>query len=1144
MYKRTADSLVYSPSDLTRFMESAWVTWMDRFHCEFPGAAVPDKPSETDEMLQKKGIAHEESFLRQLVEDGVDVCDVSKCDDRFDATVRAMRQGTSVIYQAALRDEQFTGYADFLILADGESQLGSYHYEPWDTKLALSPKPYFIVQLACYADLLRGYQGRLPERMSLILGDGEKETYRTEDFIYFYRELRRAFLDQQHQFDPNNPPDFTGREKFGRWTSHAETLIKTSDHLCQVANIRALQIRKLKESGITTLSQLATTTVPSVAKLQSDTYSILRQQARLQVESADKEKPSWEIVLPQTEGSGLHLLPSESPADVFFDMEGYPLIEGGLEYLFGATIVENCQPHFVDWWAHTPEEEKRAFESFIDWLYARWQHDQTMHVYHYAAYEKNAMRKLSSKYATRQDEVDALLRNEVFVDLFTIIRQSIKVGTPNYSLKSIEKLYREKRDSDVATAMDSIVFYQRWLDHNDGPEWQSSPLLRQIREYNKDDCDSTLQLYQWLRRIQTEAKISWRPREHKESPQTEAAKFRSKAAALVLEMLKDIPTDRPMPKDLVVQELLAHLLEFHWREAKPVFWAKYDRHEMTEQELFEDPSCLAGLVRTGVRTSIDRSYGYEYWFDSDQDTKIAVGDSCFYSHDLKQTITVAHIDPDNGTVVLKRGFDGTPPPDRLSLIKDEYVSADEIAKSVFEIASKFMRTGVLPPAIDDFLRLNPPKVRRFTSRELIDPSAKSIADETAKLLETLDGSTLCIQGPPGSGKTYTAAKAIVHLLKLGKTVGVTSTSHKAIAHLMDKVAAEAQSCRLELKAVKVQNESEDFHVTAKSIQAQTTKAFFQSPQSWQLIGGTAWTFSKKDAIDLLDYLFVDEAGQVSMANLVGMSRSTHNIVLIGDQMQLAQPLQGVHPGDSGKSSLEYLLGPYKVIPSDFGIFLGTSHRMHPEVCKFISGAVYEDRLQSHPDCANRVLKIPPSAAEFITKSAGVLFVPVSHDGNTQDSDEEADMIAQLVSQLDQCVLKDGDSERPFDIERDLLIVAPYNMQVRKLKQRIPGAKVGSVDKFQGQEAAVVIVSMCSSKGDASARGLEFIFSKNRLNVALSRAQTLAVVVGSPDLARTHCKRVRQMELVNLFCRIVEQSVSHHDDASDDVADSELAQMSI
>jgi uncharacterized protein len=427
----------------------------------------------------------------------------------------------------------------------------------------------------------------------------------------------------------------------------------------------------------------------------------------------------------------------------------------------------------------------------------------------------------------------------------------------------------------------------------------------------------------------------------------------------------------------------------------------------------------------------------------------------------------------------------------------------------------------LPPALQDFLSRSKPRVRGWVDGPLIPPD-KDFTAGAMDVISRLENSTLCIQGPPGSGKTYTAAQAIAELLRKGKRVGITSNSHKAIAHLMDKVADVAQAHGDTLRAVKVQSKSTEVQVQNTTISHLESKQLFDGGSgAFSLIGGTAWLFSDERAVGLVDYLFVDEAGQVSIANLVGMAPSTSNIVLMGDQMQLSQPIQGTHPGESGQSVLEYLLQDKQVIPDDFGIFLGTSWRMHPDVCSFISGAVYEGRLSPEPTNETRVIKLPKTQGAVALKPAGILYVPVQHEGNAQESEEEVAVIVETVEELLECYVVDQDgSIRPLTLE-DILIVAPYNMQVRRLKTALPvGAKVGSVDKFQGQDAAVVIMSMCSSSGDASPRGLEFIFSKNRLNVAISRAQCLAIVVGSPQLAQTHCNRVEQMELVNLFCRVI------------------------
>ena len=212
------------------------------------------------------------------------------------------------------------------------------------------------------------------------------------------------------------------------------------------------------------------------------------------------------------------------------------------------------------------------------------------------------------------------------------------------------------------------MFYQKWLDQKDGDDWQSSKILGEIRSYNKEDCDSTWQLADWLRRVQKEYGIQWLQKELKAAPQSAAADFRNRAAELAARMLDGIPVDPASKTELLrLRELLAYLLEFHWREAKPVFWAKYDRHEMTEQELFDDPGCLAALQRDQhPPRPVARSFYYDYSFDANQDTKIDVEDSCFFAHDLREKITVAEIDPDNGHVALKRIKTG-PPPRRINL---------------------------------------------------------------------------------------------------------------------------------------------------------------------------------------------------------------------------------------------------------------------------------------------------------------------------------------------------------------------------------------------------------------------------------------------------------------------------------------------
>jgi uncharacterized protein len=1099
---------------------------MDRVALEIPGRFTPDPDNDTDKLLQERGIEHERAFLKKLQESGRDVCDLSGVKEKFSVTLEAMRAGREIIYQGALQDAEFVGYSDFLVKVAGPSGFGSHHYEPWDTKLALRAKPHYLVQLACYADLLRKAQGKLPKSVHLVLGNNEKIPLRTEDYLYHYLQVRRMFVEQQTKFNTDEPPDFSGLEDFGRWTTEAERRMEALDHLCRTANIRRVQIRKLYSCGVNTMTDLAAFESGLVPGMKASTLATLRHQAQLQLQSNGLPTPKFDVI-PSVDGKGLMNLPPFSSMDVYFDMEGYPLAEGGLEYLFGTTTIVNGEMTFTDWWAHNPDEERKAFEHFVDWAYGRWSADPLMHIYHYASYEKTALRRLMGKYGTREMELDALLRNEVLVDLLPLVRQSIRVGLPNYSLKSIERLYREKRHGDVSTAIDSVVFYKKWLDRRDGNDWQTSSILAEIRSYNREDCDSTYQLTEWLRKLQKEQGIPFGNNGVKAAPQSSAAQSRNNAAALAQRMMEGIPTDDSERTEIQrVRALLAQLLEFHWREAKPVFWAKYDRHKFTEEELFEDSCCLAGLKRSGSRPRISpsqRSILYDYDFDADQNTKINSRDNCFNSDDLEETVTVESIDSTVGRIIIKRSRDKPAPSECLNLILDEFVDSSAIAESIYRIAENFFNGRELPQALQDFLLRRPPRILGWNTGALI-ASNQELAEGTIDVISRMDNTALCIQGPPGSGKTYTAAKAIAYLLKSGKRVGVTSNSHKAIAKLLDEVAKTFEDQRA-IRIVKIQSDESDFEVTNKRVYKVEPKMFFERGLSmFSLIGGTAWLFSDVRAHGLCDYLFVDEAGQVSLANLVAMSPSSKNIVLIGDQMQLAQPLKGTHPGESGNSLLTYLLRSQDVIAEDFGIFLGTSRRMHPDVCAFISGAVYQDRLHSHPDTSERVLRLSNDQHQYVKKSAGLIYVPVEHDGNTQDSEEEADVIVAIIRELQQCSLANQALVRRVE-SKDIMLVAPYNMQVRRLRAMLPGFQVGSVDRFQGQEAPIVIVSMSASAGDGLSRGIEFLFSKNRLNVAISRAQTLAIVVGSPLLAGTRCNSIEQMELVNLYCRILETHLS-------------------
>lgn len=1128
--RKCGPGLLFSPSDLISFMISEYVSWMDRLYLEHPDRLQPDEESEEDRLVQLKGQEHETEFLHFLRESGRDVLDLTGENDRSRATTAAMAAGREIIYQGELRRDQFAGFPDFLVRVDGESSLGPWHYEVWDTKLARNPKPYFLVQLCCYAEMLEAYQSRRPQQVQVVLGNKEWRRFRTDDYYFFYRALKASFLDLHKDFNPENAPSIPRLDYCGRWTAHASKVLAERDDLSLVANIRSSQIRHLKKLGVETVAQLAQSEGLHVPRINAATLDRLQRQARLQIASRVADRPRFELLAQDASqtSTGLSALPAASPSDIYFDMEGFPLLRDGLEYLFGAVQVENGRPVFKDWWALDPSEERAAFEGFVRWAHRLWKKEPNLHIYHYAAYEVTALRRLMGRYGTCEDEVDDLLRNEVFVDLYAVVRQSILIGEPAYSLKNVEKLYQEKRHGDVATAGESMVFFQRWLVERDGGNWATSATLKKIRDYNEEDCVSTWKLATWLRKLQATAGIRPHDSQHRATAEAEEepAPISSKAL-LAQQILSEIPKDRESaPEKWRVHELLGWLLEFHRREAKPVWWRMFDRHDMTEQELIDDPDCLGGLQRTArAPVTIKRSIGYEYSFDRHQETKFRDGDKCIFAHDLDRKATLDTIDFDRGLLILKLGPKSEAPPERLSIIPDEFVSADVIAESIERTVSSWRSTGTLPAALEDFLYRRRPRLKGNLKGPII-PAGTDLLKGAVAAVQRLDGSTLCIQGPPGSGKTYTAAHMIAALLSGGSRVGITSNSHRAISLLMKETASVAAKRGVSFSGVKIGGEKEEGEDIHPSITwAKRAEDVFASAPPRALVGGTAWAFSHSLAAGQLDYLFVDEAGQVSVANLAGMAPSAANIVLVGDQMQLSQPIQGSHPGESGLSTLDYLLQERRTIPEDAGIFLAQTWRLHPDICRFISGAVYDDRLNSQPVTATREIRLQAKMRRWISKSSGLLYIPVEHDGNTYESEEEGSRIVEVVNELlRQRILTEAGSERALSRD-DILVVAPYNLQVRLLSSLLPGIRVGTVDKFQGQQAAVVVYSMCASSGDASSRGIEFLFCRNRLNVAISRAQTLAIIVGHPSLVRTRCSSIEQMELLNVYCRAVEEGGS-------------------
>ncbi len=1115
---------LYSASDLVNFLECEHLTTLDLVNLDTPLPKAAD--DEQAELIQKKGLEHEARFLQDLQESGVAVFDAKASGQSIaaaaEATKRAMAEGAPVIFQGCLHSPEFVGYVDFLRRVDHPSGLGNFSYEVVDTKLARSPKAKFIIQLCLYSDLLSVDQGFLPQNIHVVLGDRTEQSYRLADYYRYYRSVKARFLERVKEGLAPTYPEPCAHCDLCHWRNLCQEQWTQDDHLCQVANITKIQIDKLRSGGITTLAGLAQLKPDDhVPTMQDATFQRLRRQAALQLERRETGKDLFELLeTDPAETKGFRRLPQPDPGDLFFDMEGDPLEEGGLEYLFGVYYHDDGQPKFQPFWAHSRQEERQAFQDFMAFVMDRLARYPNMHIYHYAPYEETALKRLMSLHGTCEAEVDHLLRSERLVDLYKVVRESLLASEPRYSIKNLETFYMEKRTGEVTNAGASIVFYEHWKETRD------PALLQQIHDYNEDDCRSTYLLREWLLGIRP-ADLPWFNADTEETAEQQKSDRVHEAEARLADyanrLLGGLPEDRAEWSDGDrMRELVYQLLDFHRRADKPSWWSMFARQEMTEEELIEDPEAIGGLVADPQLPPVTEKqslvYTYRY---PEQEFKLKAGDDCQRSDTLERAGKIEDIEEKQRLVRIKRGKRSGPLPERLSVITTGPINNEILKEAVYRFADSIVAGDHRYAAIEAILRRSPPEISGLASGASIVAGEGETTPQVSEEVSRLQESYLFIQGPPGTGKTYTGSHVIVDLLEQGATVGVSSNSHKAINNLLEAVEECAAEKQVKIQGVKKSSGPDTFLNGAMIRDVTDKRAVIGSGAN--LVAGTAWLFADPDLDQSLDYLFIDEAGQVALANLVALGTCAKNIVLLGDQMQLQQPVQGVHPGHSGESTLDYLLQGKATIPDDQGVFLGTTWRMHQDVCRFISDAVYDGRL--HPEAKNqnqRLVLAPDAHSELLP--SGIRFIGIDHSGCSQRSEQEAEIVRSLYeSLLGQRYLNRDGIEHPMSAE-NILVVAPYNMQVNLLKDVLPrDARVGTVDKFQGQQAEVVIVSMATSSADFLPRYMEFLYSKNRLNVAISRARCLALLVANPKLMAIKCHTVEQMALVNTLCWISENS---------------------
>lgn len=1118
----TDAGLVFSPSDLNHFVECEHLTSLDLLATEGRGVAKEKDPQA--EIIRAKGLEHEQAWLQHLRAQGrhiVEIASTGNPDWQWDVerTTAAMKGGAEVIYQGVFADDGWRGIADFLIRVERPSRLGGWSYEACDAKLARHPKPYFILQLAWYTEQLARIQGVMPEHMQVVLGTGETMAFEPHDFLAYYRAVRARFVRAVGARRETYPLPVPHCGLCG-YDSHCEAQREADDHLSLVAWMRRDQVERFEAAGVQTVAALATFDPATPTGIAPQTQQRLVRQATLQV-AARTDGHRYELLRPEPK-RGFGLLPAPSAGDIFFDIEGYPFFDrtGGLEYLWGLELRDppsDTSPanwRFRSFECADRDGEKRAFEQFIDFVHARLAIDPSLHVYHYAAYETSAIKRLMGEHATREWEVDDLLRRGVFVDLYQVVRQALQISYDSYSLKRVRAFFMDRAGhGQVTDGGQSILEFQRFLESGD------ESILAAIRDYNAEDCTSTRLLRDWLLERKAEAEqrfettIAWYVKAEGAEKVPEDRDVNRDLRERLAQLAED--TAASDPDRAAAASWLAHLLDYHRREAKPGWWAFFDRLKKSLDELRHDTEAIAFLTPTaGVEARADGRALVHMLDFQDQEFKLREMAKVRDTVEGKPAGEIVSLDL-RGRLELKRGPSLANSPLPAAVMAEGPVPTDAQRKSLARIAEALVAGDARHRVARDLLTCALPRVAGRTPGDTLQTMA---IEEQKTIVGSLDESYLFIQGPPGSGKTYTGARLIVSLLASGKRVAVTATSHKAIHNLLDEVVKAAREARVEIRGIKKVGSGEDSRYDGDGFE-NTSDNRECAMSDADVVAGTSWLFAREEMEGLFDTLFIDEAGQVSLADAVAMSPCARNVVLLGDPQQLPHVTQGIHPGGAGVSVLEHLLGHASTVSPDRGIFLDRTWRMHPDICDFISDLAYDGRLRAVDRCAVQRIE----SAGLI--GAGVRYLPVEHAGNSQESVEEAAAIAAEVRRLlDTGTFTDCVGARRALTPADILVVAPYNMQVRTLLHALPaGIEVGTVDKFQGREAPVVFFSMASSSGEDIPRGVEFLFSRNRLNVAVSRAKAMAVLVCSPRLLETRCRTVEQMRLVNGLCAFVEYS---------------------
>jgi len=1087
--------------------------------------------SKNDQLRLAKGDEHEEKYFHHLKKNYKKVIDIKslkiKKEEKIIRTVHAMKEGYEVIYGGYLERDKWRGEFDFLIINHNKpSKFGDYSYEVIDTKHTTKPKPDHIIQLGMYTYMLEETQGVLPQKFNIVLKDFITEEVQVNQVNEYFKTHQLNYEEFLKQGVEKVKPEKCSFCQICKWKDECDKIWIKEENLNQVGGLSKVHLKKLNQIKIKTISDLAKQNRSKILKgfRKEISYKLITQ-AKLQKEFLNTQKPIYEYI-PENiiSKKGFNLLPQISECDLYFDIESiedhvYP---GGLEYLFGLYYKENGEGKFKAFWSHTKEQEKQTVIEFFDFCKKHFKKYPKSKIYHYGSYEVTALLKLTSLHKVKDIEYDNFLRLYKFVNLLNVNRQGIYISENSYSLKNMEIFYGFEREGDLRKGDVSQEYYSEWM------ETQNQQLLDDIESYNEQDCRSTYELHQWLLSIKPE-ESTWFASYKDDDEEVDLKDWEAKMMEYH-EKIENSPI-----KNEKIKQLMSDILGFYNRENKPSWREFFDRKTKSDEELIDDPECIGNMVSVGEPVPEKRSMIFRYQYE-DQDFKLRKSKKTIIANnqDFEQDDyagAIVDIDYTEKEVFIKRGNAKGKLPQLLSIGPNKPQDNPRLIANIYKFVDSLINQQKKYKALNDFLSKKLPDIKGIKPGDKIIQSDNFI-EEIPKVISNLQESYLYIQGPPGTGKTYHASNSIIELLKQKKKIAITGLSHKVIHNLLERLESMAIEKKFKFEGYKRGTyEDDDTVYDGHLVQTYEKDPIFMEALSkinvGQIFAGTKFHLASTYYEEKIDYLFIDEAGQMSVADLISIGNIAKNIILIGDQNQLGQPIKGNHPNDSGLSILDYLLSGKDTISEDRGIFLNKSFRLHPKINEFISSNFYEERLTYDEKTKNRSVQFNKNS---IIQNSGIHYLEMSHINNAQTSIEEFEVVRDLMINIIGSNYEDNGIKRKLTID-DILVISPYNTQVNFLiseleKENLKNPRVGTIDKFQGQEAPISIISMTTSDIDSLPRNKDFFFSRNRLNVAISRAQVACIVLFNPKLLDDSPKSLDHIKLMNNFFKILNFGVKN------------------